>query len=122
MILTAIGLARFFTDLAGPDRPALHAENNLQLTARAISYTTEAALVFNDPAAAHESLEFIAKRGDFTQAKNSDPAGATFTEWQRPVNSNWDKLAVRRPPGFPGACHDAGESFRFAHRYGLARR
>ncbi|AZP43884.1 diguanylate cyclase [Rahnella aquatilis] len=92
VILTAIGLAGFLLILLALIALRSHAENNLQLTARAISYTTEAALVFNDPAAAHESLEFIAKRGDFTQAKILTPAGATFTEWQRPVNSNWDKL------------------------------
>jgi diguanylate cyclase (GGDEF)-like protein len=92
VILTAIGLAGFLLTLLALIALRSHAESNLQLTARAIGYTTEAALVFNDPAAAHDSLEFIARRGDFTQAKILTPAGATFTEWQRPIHSNWDKL------------------------------
>lgn len=92
VIVTAIGLAGFLLTLLALIALRSHAESNLELTARAIGYTTEAALVFNDPSAAHDSLEFIAKRGDFTQAKILTPAGATFTEWQRPINSNWDKL------------------------------
>ncbi|AFE60132.1 diguanylate cyclase [Rahnella aquatilis HX2] len=59
VILTAIGLAGFLLILLALIALRSHAENNLQLTARAISYTTEAALVFNDPAAAHESLEVV---------------------------------------------------------------
>lgn len=92
VIVTAIGLAGFLLTLLALIALRSHAQSNLELTARAIGYTTEAALVFNDPAAAHDSLEFIAKRGDFTQAKILTPAGATFTEWQRPINTNWDKL------------------------------
>jgi len=92
VILTAIGLAGFLLTLLALIALRSHAESNLQLTARAIGYTTEAALVFNDPSAAHDSLEFIARRGDFTQAKILTQAGATFTEWQRPIHSNWDKL------------------------------
>lgn len=92
VIVTAIGLAGFLLTLLALIALRSHAQSNLELTARAIGYTTEAALVFNDPAAAHDSLEFIAKRGDFTHAKILTPAGATFTEWQRPINTNWDKL------------------------------
>ncbi|RJT44891.1 diguanylate cyclase domain-containing protein [Rahnella woolbedingensis] len=92
VIFTAIGLAGFLLTLLALIALRSHAESNLQLTARAIGYTTEAALVFNDPAAARDSLEFIARRGDFAQAKILTPAGVIFTEWLRPVNSNWDKL------------------------------
>lgn len=92
VILTAIGLAGFLLTLLALIALRSHAESNLQLTARAISYTTEAALVFNDATAAHDSLIFIAKRGDFSQAKILTPAGNTFAEWQRPVEDNWDKL------------------------------
>jgi len=92
VILTAIGLAGCLLTLLALIALRSHAESNLQLTARAISYTTEAALVFNDASAAHDSLVFIADRGDFSQAKILTPAGNTFAEWQRPVKGNWDKL------------------------------
>jgi diguanylate cyclase (GGDEF)-like protein len=92
VILTAIGLAGFLLIMLALLALRSHAESNLQLTARAISYTTEAALVFNDASAAHDSLVFIADRGDFAQAKILTPAGNTFTEWQHPVAGNWDKL------------------------------
>ena len=65
VILTAIGLAGFLLIMLALLALRSHAESNLQLTARAISYTTEAALVFNDASAAHDSLVFIADRGDF---------------------------------------------------------
>jgi diguanylate cyclase len=65
---------------------ALHfyAESNLHLVARSISYTVEAAVVFNDRAAAEETLRMIATTESVSQAEVADRDGHIVASWKHP--------------------------------------
>jgi len=92
VILMGMGLAGFLLTVLALIALRSHADYNLHLTARAIGYTTEAAVVFNDKPAARDALELIATNEDFYQAKILTANGEVLADWQRPQSGTWDKL------------------------------
>jgi diguanylate cyclase (GGDEF)-like protein len=57
--------------------------HNLELVARAASYTVEAAVVFNDQAAAEDSLAMVVSRERVAQAEILRADGRTLAAWTR---------------------------------------
>jgi diguanylate cyclase (GGDEF)-like protein len=77
------GVAIVGASLVLPAAIALHiaAEHDLNLAARAMRYTTEAAVVFKDRDAAREALVSIATAGDVAEAAVYDRDGALLADW-----------------------------------------
>ncbi|MCA7958515.1 diguanylate cyclase domain-containing protein [Burkholderia multivorans] len=59
-----------------------YAGNNLNLLARSLAYTVEAALVFRDRVAAAEAIALIAADEDVAQVVVTDADGRPFATWQ----------------------------------------
>jgi len=81
--LLAVGLAGISLTLLGMLALSAYADHNLHLIARSISYTVEAAVVFDDSAAANESLALIASREEVAEAKVFNSEGEQLALWQR---------------------------------------
>lgn len=81
--LLAVGLAGISLTLLGVLALSVYANHNLQLIARSINYTVEAAVVFDDSAAANESLALIASREEVAEAKVFNNEGEQLAHWQR---------------------------------------
>ncbi|PFH28995.1 MULTISPECIES: diguanylate cyclase domain-containing protein [Burkholderia] len=64
-----------------------YAGNNLNLLARSLGYTVEAALVFGDRVAANEAIALIANDEDVAQVVVIDGKGQLFAIWKLPVES-----------------------------------
>jgi diguanylate cyclase (GGDEF)-like protein len=64
-----------------------YAGNNLNLLARSLGYTVEAALVFGDRIAAAEAIGLIANKEDVAEVIVTDGKGLPFAAWQLPVDS-----------------------------------
>jgi len=64
-----------------------YAGNNLNLLARSLGYTVEAALVFGDRIAAAEAIGLIANKEDVAEVIVTDGKGLPFAGWQLPVDS-----------------------------------
>ncbi|TDN61260.1 diguanylate cyclase [Paraburkholderia sp. BL10I2N1] len=64
-----------------------YAGNNLNLLARSLGYTVEAALVFGDRIAAAEAIGLIANKEDVAEVIVTDGKGLPFAAWQLPVHS-----------------------------------
>ncbi|WP_269503119.1 diguanylate cyclase domain-containing protein [Burkholderia sp. IMCC1007] len=64
-----------------------YAGNNLNLLARSLGYTVEAALVFGDRVAANEAIAMIATDEDVAQVVVLDSKGQSFAIWKLPVES-----------------------------------
>ncbi|WP_322044225.1 diguanylate cyclase domain-containing protein [Paraburkholderia sp. J67] len=69
-----------------------YAGNNLNLLARSLAYTVEAALVFGDRVAATQAIVLIAKEEDVAEIVVSDSGGRPFAAWQSPAASTIAKL------------------------------
>ncbi|WP_069942672.1 diguanylate cyclase domain-containing protein [Pseudomonas putida] len=81
--LLAVGLAGISLTLLGVLALRVYANQNLQLIARSINYTVEAAVVFDDSAAASESLALIASTEEVAEAKVFNDEGELLAHWQR---------------------------------------
>lgn len=81
--LLAVGLAGISLTLLGVLALRVYANHNLHLIARSISYTVEAAVVFDDGAAANEALALIASAEEVAEAKVFDNEGQQLAHWQR---------------------------------------
>ncbi|MEN5303797.1 diguanylate cyclase [Pseudomonas sp. TWI628] len=81
--LMAVGLAGISLTLLGVLALRAYANHNLHLIARSINYTVEAAVVFDDSAAANEALELIAKTEEVADAKVFNNDGEQLAHWQR---------------------------------------
>ncbi|CAM3754561.1 putative diguanylate cyclase YfiN [Pseudomonas reidholzensis] len=81
--LLAVGLAGISVTLLGVLALRVYANQNLHLIARSISYTVEAAVVFDDSAAATESLALIAASEEVADAKVFDNDGQVIAQWSR---------------------------------------
>lgn len=81
-LLTCVALLslRFYTD------------HNLDLVARAISYTTEAAVVFEDGEAAREALQNIASHEDVAEVSIVLSSGEVLASWSRHASKPWFAL------------------------------
>jgi diguanylate cyclase len=64
-----------------------YAGNNLNLLARSLGYTVEAALVFGDRIAAAEAIGLIANKEDVAEVIVTDGKGRRFAAWRSPVDS-----------------------------------
>lgn len=62
-----------------------YAGNNLNLLARSLGYTVEAALVFGDRVAASEAIATIANDEDVAQVVVTDNKGQLFATWKLPA-------------------------------------
>ncbi|MEN9586000.1 MAG: hypothetical protein RLZZ616_3006 [Pseudomonadota bacterium] len=70
----------------------LYADHNLDLVARAISYTSEAAVVFHDEEAAKDALQAIVTHEDVAQASIYLPSGQLLASWRRAMTTPWSGL------------------------------
>ncbi len=73
----------------------VYADHNLHLIARSINYTVEAAVVFNDKAAATEALALIASTEEVADAQVMDEQGELLARWQRPETGLLSDLEVQ---------------------------
>ncbi|WP_028207340.1 diguanylate cyclase domain-containing protein [Paraburkholderia nodosa] len=64
-----------------------YAGNNLNLLARSLGYTVEAALVFGDRVAAIQAIALIAKEEDVAEIVVVDSRGRPFAAWRSPAAS-----------------------------------
>ncbi|CAI3809336.1 Diguanylate cyclase DgcN [Pseudomonas sp. MM221] len=93
--LLAVGLAGISLTLLGVLALRVYANHNLHLIARSINYTVEAAVVFDDSAAANESLALIASNEEVAEAKVFNDEGELLAHWQRGDTSMLGKLEVQ---------------------------
>lgn len=84
LALVAVILASVSLTLLGVLALRVYAEHNLHLIARSINYTVEAAVVFNDSAAATEAVSLIASTEEVAQAEVFDDNGQLLAQWVRP--------------------------------------
>jgi len=90
--LTAVCMAGLFLTITALLALRLYADHNLKLVARAISYTTEAAVVFDDKDAAKDALETITSREDIASASILLPDGQVLASWRRDITTPWTSL------------------------------
>lgn len=93
--LLAVSLAGISLTLLGVLALRVYANHNLHLIARSINYTVEAAVVFDDSAAANEALELIAKTEEVADAKVFNNDGDQLAHWQRSDESLLGHLEVQ---------------------------
>ncbi|WJD61995.1 diguanylate cyclase domain-containing protein [Pseudomonas kurunegalensis] len=93
--LLAVGLAGISLTLLGVLALRVYANHNLHLIARSINYTVEAAVVFDDSAAANESLALIASNEEVAEAKIFNNEGELLAHWQRGDTGMLGKLEVQ---------------------------
>ncbi|OUM35556.1 diguanylate cyclase domain-containing protein [Pseudomonas putida] len=93
--LLAVGLAGISLTLLGVLALRVYANHNLHLIARSINYTVEAAVVFDDSAAANESLALIASNEEVAEAKVFNDEGELLAHWQRADTGMLAKLEVQ---------------------------
>ncbi|WP_455883668.1 diguanylate cyclase domain-containing protein [Pseudomonas putida] len=94
LALVAVSLASISLTLLGVLALRVYAEHNLHLIARSINYTVEAAVVFNDSAAATEALSLIASTEEVAQAQVLDVNGKLLAQWQRPDTGMLSRLEL----------------------------
>lgn len=90
--LTAVCMAGLFLTITELLALRLYADHNLELVARAISYTSEAAVVFDDEEAAKDALETITSREDIASASIVLPDGQVLASWRRAITTPWTTL------------------------------
>ncbi|WP_421270750.1 diguanylate cyclase domain-containing protein [Aeromonas taiwanensis] len=90
--LTAVCMAGLFLTITALLALRLYADHNLELVARAISYTSEAAVVFDDEEAAKDALETITSREDIASASIVLPDGQVLASWRRAITTPWSTL------------------------------
>ncbi|MCE5979718.1 diguanylate cyclase domain-containing protein [Pseudomonas sp. JR33AA] len=93
--LLAVGLAGISLTLLGVLALRVYANQNLHLIARSINYTVEAAVVFDDSAAANESLALIASTEEVAEAKVFNNEGEQLAHWQRDNTGMLAQLEVQ---------------------------
>lgn len=86
LALIAVGTAGIFLTLVALFALRAYANHNLHLIARSISYTVEAAVVFEDRTAAREALMLIASNEEVSDARILDNNGKMLTNWRHPTD------------------------------------
>jgi diguanylate cyclase len=94
LALVAVTLASVSLTLLGVLALRVYAEHNLHLIARSINYTVEAAVVFNDSAAATEALSLIASTEEVAKAEVFDANGKLLAHWTRPDNGMLSRVEL----------------------------
>lgn len=90
--LTAVCMAGLFLTITALLALRLYADHNLELVARAISYTTEAAVVFHDEEAATDALQAITSHEDVASASIYLANGRLLASWTRAITTPWSGL------------------------------
>ncbi|MEG0007129.1 MAG: diguanylate cyclase [Aeromonas sp.] len=90
--LTAVCMAGLFLTITALLALRIYADHNLELVARAISYTTEAAVVFHDEEAARDALQNITSHEDVASASILLPNGRVLASWSRAISTPWSSL------------------------------
>lgn len=90
--LIAVVIAGMTLTIAGLFTLRAYSDQNLLLVARSMSYTVEAAVVFNDPIAAQEALALIGSKEDVDRVYVSDRHGKLFASWSRSTHDAKYKL------------------------------
>lgn len=98
--LVAITMASVSLTLLGVLALRVYADHNLHLIARSINYTVEAAVVFDDPAAATEALALIASTEEVADAQVFNKHGRLLARWQRPETGLLSGLEVHIAKAF----------------------
>lgn len=93
--LVAVAMASVSLTLLGVLALRVYADHNLHLIARSISYTVEAAVVFNDKAAATEALAIIAATEEVADARVLDAQGQLIAQWQRAETGLFSELEMQ---------------------------
>lgn len=94
LALVAVTLASVSLTLLGVLALRVYADHNLHLIARSINYTVEAAVVFDDSAAAAEALSLIASTEEVAQAEVFDASGRLLAQWIRPETGMWSRIEL----------------------------
>ncbi|EXF91410.1 DeoR family transcriptional regulator [Pseudomonas fluorescens HK44] len=93
--LVGVAMASLSLTLLGVLALRVYADHNLHLIARSISYTVEAAVVFNDSVAATEALALIASTEEVADAQVFDEKGQLLARWQRPETGLVSELEMQ---------------------------
>ncbi|WP_045885825.1 diguanylate cyclase domain-containing protein [Pseudomonas chlororaphis] len=93
--LLAISMASLSLTFLGVLALRVYADHNLHLIARSINYTVEAAVVFNDSAAATEALALIASTEEVAEARVLDAQGRVLAHWERPETGLLTELEMQ---------------------------
>ncbi|MCS3405790.1 diguanylate cyclase domain-containing protein [Serratia sp. AKBS12] len=84
LALIAVGTAGVFLTLVALIALRAYADHNLHLIARSISYTVEAAVVFEDRTAVRDTLVMIASHEEVSEARISDSHNKVLASWHPP--------------------------------------
>ncbi|MFL1528806.1 diguanylate cyclase domain-containing protein [Pseudomonas sp. O230] len=98
--LVGVAMASISLTLLGVLALRVYADHNLHLIARSINYTVEAAVVFNDKAAATEALAWIASTEEVADAQVLDGQGKLLARWQRPETGLFSDLEMQMAKAF----------------------
>ncbi|NUT82699.1 MULTISPECIES: diguanylate cyclase domain-containing protein [Pseudomonas] len=98
--LVAITMASVSLTLLGVLALRVYADHNLHLIARSINYTVEAAVVFDDAAAATEALALIASTEEVADAQVFNEHGRLLARWQRPDTGLLSELEMHIAKAF----------------------
>lgn len=98
--LVGVAMASISLTLLGVLALRVYADHNLHLIARSINYTVEAAVVFNDKAAATEALALIASTEEVADAQVLDEQGKLLARWQRPETGLFSDLEMQMAKAF----------------------
>jgi diguanylate cyclase (GGDEF)-like protein len=90
------GVAIVGVSLVVPAAVALHisAQHDLNLAARAMTYTTEAAVVFKDGPAAHDAMMPIATEADLAEASVYDRDGHVLASWHSKSDTVFARMSA----------------------------
>ena len=98
--LVAITMASVSLTLLGVLALRVYADHNLHLIARSINYTVEAAVVFDDAAAATEALALIASTEEVADAQVFNEHGRLLARWKRPDTGLLSELEMHIAKAF----------------------
>lgn len=93
MALLAVALAGMLLVLAGLVALRFYVDSNLQLVARSLAYTVEAAVVFDDRTEAESTLRRMVQDEGVAEARVTDAQGAVFSEWRAERHDLTGRLA-----------------------------
>jgi diguanylate cyclase (GGDEF)-like protein len=91
--LLAVTIIGICLTLTGALMVRTNSDDRLTLIAKAISYTAEAAVVFDDRAAALQALTPIAAAQGLADARITGQTGAVLAQWRAPAGGLYGKLS-----------------------------
>lgn len=94
LALVAVTMASVSLTILGVVALKVYADHNLHLIGRSINYTVEAAVVFEDRAAATEALALIASTEAVADAKVFTADGELLAQWKRPETDLLSKVEM----------------------------